>query len=93
MSGFVMSRFNAALLAGLAIASLTIFMPPAAANEYPWCAQYGGNDGDGGRNCGFVSREQCMETIRGMGGFCEPNLFYAGRAERPTKPPRKREND
>ena len=25
---------------------------------------------------GFVSQEQCMETVRGMGGFCEHNLFY-----------------
>jgi hypothetical protein len=45
-------------LATLALAS------PAAAIEYPWCAQYGDEDG-GGRNCGFVSREQCMETIHG----------------------------
>ena len=53
--------------------------PARAAIEYPWCAQYGGGQGGGGgRNCGFVSYEQCMETSRGMGGFCEPNLFYPG---------------
>ena len=65
---------------------------PAAAIEYPWCAQYGG-EGGGGRNCGFVSYEQCMETVRGMGGFCERNLFYTGAAERPAKPARKHRND
>ena len=85
-----MTRFNSALFAAVAMAALAW---PAAAIEYPWCAQYGGDDGDGGRNCGFVSREQCMETVRGMGGFCEQNLFYTGSAERPTEPARKRRND
>jgi hypothetical protein len=73
-------------LATLALAS------PAAAIEYPWCAQYTGEDG-GGRNCGFSTIEQCMDTVRGMGGSCEPNLFYKGPAERPAKPERKRRND
>lgn len=88
-----MTRFQAALIAVVAIAAMTALTGPAAAIEYPWCAQYGGDDGDGGRNCGFVSREQCMETVRGMGGFCEPNSFYTGAAERPAKPARKRRND
>ena len=85
-----MTRFNSALFAAIAIAAMAALARPAAAIEYPWCAQYsGGEDGGGGRNCGFVSREQCMETIRGMGGFCEQNLFYTGPAERPTKHARK----
>ena len=64
-----------------AIASLpTLPTPVRAAIEYPWCAQYGGGTNGGGRNCGFVSYEQCMETSRGMGGFCERNLFYPGSA-------------
>ena len=65
---------------------------PAAAIEYPWCAQYTGRGG-GGRNCGFVSYAQCMETVRGMGGFCEPNAFYSGTAERHVKRPRKYSDD
>jgi hypothetical protein len=87
-----MTRFNAALSAAIAIAALAVFARPAAAIEYPWCAQYG-NGGDGGRNCGFVSYEQCMETVRGIGGFCERNLFYTGPAERPAKRTRKRHDD
>ena len=79
-------------LTALAALAMLALASPVAAIEYPWCAQYGGEDG-GGRNCGFVSREQCMDTIRGMGGFCEPNLFYKGAAERPAKPERKRRND
>jgi Protein of unknown function (DUF3551) len=88
-----MTRFNSALLAIVAIAAMAALARPAAAIEYPWCAQYGGTDGDGGRNCGFVSYEQCMETVRGMGGFCERNLFSTGPTERPAKPTRKRRND
>ena len=88
-----MTRFNSALFAAVAIAAMAALARPAAAIEYPWCAQYSGDEGDGGRNCGFVSREQCMETVRGMGGFCERNLFYTGAAERPAKPARKRRND
>jgi hypothetical protein len=88
-----MTRFNSALFAAVAIAAMAALARPAAAIEYPWCAQYSGDEGDGGRNCGFVSREQCIETVRGMGGFCERNLFYTGPTERPAKPARKRRND
>ena len=67
------------LLALAALAAASAFAPPPAqAVEYPWCAQYGGRGGDGGRNCGFVSFEQCMATVSGIGGFCERNLFYKG---------------
>ena len=57
-----MTRFNSALFAAVAIAAMAALARPAAAIEYPWCAQYGGDDG-GGRNCGFVSYEQCLSLI------------------------------
>ena len=47
----------------------------AASDPYPWCAQYGR---DGGRNCGFVTLQQCLDTISGIGGGCERNTFYTG---------------
>lgn len=47
----------------------------ATAQNYPWCAYYGGRDG-GGTNCGFTSFEQCMQTLSGMGGFCARNTQY-----------------
>jgi Protein of unknown function (DUF3551) len=62
--------------------------PARAAIEYPWCAQYGGEGAD--LNCGFVSVEQCMETVRGAGGFCVPNLFYPGPASETSPSKRKR---
>ena len=87
-----MTKISSALFETIVFVALAAPIP-AAAIEYPWCAQYSGDDGDGGRNCGFVSQEQCMETVRGMGGFCEHNLFYTGAPERPAKPPRKRRNE
>ncbi len=88
-----MSKFNAALLTAFAIVATTALVWPAAAIEYPWCAQYGGKDGGNGRNCGFTTYQQCMETVSGIGGYCERNLFYPGRAERPAKSTRRRGND
>ena len=72
------------------IASLpTLVTPVRAEIEYPWCAQYSGGEEGGGRNCGFSTLEQCRATISGMGGFCEPNLFYPGSASDTSQ--RKRE--
>ena len=45
------------------------------AQNYPWCAIYGGFD-DGGTNCGFTTLQQCMDTARGMGNLCQPNTQY-----------------
>jgi len=49
---------------------------PAVAQNYPWCAQYSGGRSGGGMNCGFVSFDQCMATVRGIGGFCIRNNTY-----------------
>jgi hypothetical protein len=51
--------------------------PPAQAQNYPWCARYGGGRG-GAQNCGFVSFDQCMATVRGIGGYCARNPQYFG---------------
>jgi hypothetical protein len=60
------------VFAALVVVGATVTGTPAQAQEYPWCAQYGG----GGRNCGFISWNQCMAARSGNGGFCERNLFY-----------------
>jgi hypothetical protein len=90
-----MTRFNSALAAGLAIAAMSSFSQPAAAAaiEYPWCASYGDMDGGGGKNCGFVSYEQCMMTARGAGGSCDRNLFYPGTTEQPQRVQHKRQRN
>ena len=47
----------------------------AEAQTYPWCAVYSGELG-GSKNCGFTTFEQCMATVRGLGGFCSQNPQY-----------------
>lgn len=45
-----------------------------AATYRPWCVEYMGR---GGRNCGFVSYEQCrMTATPGTGGVCVQNPWY-----------------
>lgn len=69
------------LVMGIAGATLAGSMSgPAQAREYPWCARYDWTT----QNCGFVSFQQCLATISGIGGRCEPNPFYQ------AAPPRKR---
>jgi len=63
-------RFLLTLGIGLACA-----MSGARAQNYPWCAEYGG-DMSGSTNCGFVSFDQCMATVSGIGGVCVLNNRY-----------------
>ena len=66
------------LIAG---AFVLIAQTSAAAQErqYPWCARYDWTT----YNCGFVSFNQCLATISGVGGRCEPNpRFVAGEPRR-----------
>ena len=37
----------------------------------PWCAYLGGFGGN--FDCAYYSLEQCLETARGLGGYCSPN--------------------
>ena len=59
----------------------------AQAQNYPWCAIY--DVGDVAYNCGFISREQCMATVRGIGGFCNANTQYVPPAVYPVPRARK----
>ena len=45
------------------------------AQNYPWCAYYGGKEG-GGTNCGFTTFQQCLDTVSGIGGSCNVNTQY-----------------
>jgi hypothetical protein len=75
-----------------AIASLPVLATPVRAEiEYPWCAQYSGGEMGGGRNYGLSTLDQCRATISGIGGFCEPNLFYPGSASDTSQNKRKRQ--
>jgi hypothetical protein len=56
------------------LAAIVPISTPADAQSYPWCAYY--SNGFSGENCGFVTYEQCMTTLSGMGGFCARNTQY-----------------
>jgi hypothetical protein len=56
----------------------------AQAQNYPWCAQYSGRALGGAMNCGFVSFEQCMATVTGIGGFCVRNTALVNQASTTT---------
>jgi hypothetical protein len=79
-------RIVLALVAVLLVGSA---VEPAKADPYRWCAQYAGGDmGGGGTSCFFITWEQCMAAVSGVGGFCEPNQFYDGRpVVTPEDPP------
>ena len=57
---------------------------PAAATNYPWCTT-GASQEFGGRNCGFVTREQCMQAASGNGQFCDFNPFHDPRFSAPER--------
>jgi hypothetical protein len=43
--------------------------------SYPWCSKAIGRGG-GATSCYFTSREQCMSTVSGKGGFCIQSPYY-----------------
>ncbi len=62
----------AAMTAALSVPAA---VPAHAQTNYPWCAHYGNGTG-GAMNCGFTTFQQCLDTVRGIGGFCERNDWY-----------------
>lgn len=64
-----------ALAALLLAASALAPRPAAAAFNYPWCALYAQSGGV--RSCAFATFEQCLDTVRGIGGYCAPNPLIA----------------
>jgi Protein of unknown function (DUF3551) len=63
----------------LANAALMDAADPASAQSpysYPWCSR--GAKSSSSNNCYFNSKEQCMQTISGIGAFCFANPYYRG---------------
>ena len=76
----------------IVVAGLTLtasIQPSAAMVIYPWCANYGGSGkgGYGASSCGFVLFKQCLATMRGNGGSCDPNPWYSPYPPPPTYAP------
>ena len=69
-------RFSLFIL--VVLAAIIGIEKSAEAQSYPWCAYYdmGGFGGGGATNCGWATFEQCLATVRGIGGSCGPNPMY-----------------
>ena len=67
----------AALMLG-GIAPLVVPHGSAAqsAYDYPWCAVY--TNRSGAQACYYTSYQQCMATMRGIGGTCIESPYYRG---------------
>jgi hypothetical protein len=67
-------------LTGLSLAALACPSVAQSAYDYPWCALRAGRSG--GQSCYFMTYEQCMETLSGIGGSCIRSPYYRGPAPR-----------
>ena len=56
------------------LASVTAISTRADAANYPWCARYAKDAG--GESCGFITFEQCLADVSGVGGYCALNTQY-----------------
>lgn len=80
----VMLALGAALFGGAASIS------PAAAQDFPWCAQGGELDYPG--ECAYQTYEQCQASVSGRFLYCGQNpRFLFGQAPQPVpqEPPRR----
>lgn len=81
-------RFGQALLA--AALGLRLGGPGAMAQApttpTDWCASVQGPDG-GYVSCGYVSYDQCVAALSGIGGVCHPNPQRGGTAPRTPSGP------
>jgi hypothetical protein len=84
----IMNRRRSTRLPALTVVFITatLFGESQAAAEQsaytsPWCAVYNINGGT--PQCGFVTREQCLLTISGIGGTCVENVSNHGAAVPP----------
>ena len=53
------------------LALLFLVATTGNAHAAPWCAFYSAST----YNCGFHTYEQCLATVRGVGGWCRQNFF------------------
>jgi hypothetical protein len=74
------------ILSLLIAAALLGEMQAASAQSptsYPWCAKSYKMD-TSAISCYFTSREQCMTTLSGLGGYCFESLYYHSPLAKPT---------
>ena len=77
------------VFAAIVLLTLGAAVQPAKADPYQWCAIFSGDLG-GVRSCSFFTMEQCLATVSGVGGFCQPNPWYTGGASADPRRNRRR---
>lgn len=86
-------RMLRAFLAIAALVTVTTAGHAQSAYDYPWCALYSGRDGPGATSCYYTSREQCMQTLSGIGGTCIRSPYYGHGPGSDTRQPRRGSRD
>ena len=63
------------IFATLTLVTVVLIQPGLgqAVPYWPWCSQYTGDNW--AQSCAFTSWEQCMATVRGIGGWCYANPY------------------
>jgi len=56
---------------GLVVAALAIDARASGADAAAFCAWYDAYTHD----CGYYTFQQCLDTIRGVGGYCARNVY------------------
>ena len=75
------------IFAMLAFTTVMTIQPAANAVPYwQWCSQYFSRGTS--HACAFSSWEQCMDTVRGIGGYCYTNPYSSPLPAWLTKPSR-----
>jgi hypothetical protein len=82
-------RLTHLVFATAALLAATTAGHAQSAYDYPWCAIYGGRDGAGATSCYYATREQCMQTLSGIGGTCIRSPYYGHGPRSDQKTPRR----
>ena len=80
--------FLSLLVAAAALAGASQTASAQSPYSYPWCAKYFTWSTPTG--CYYASKELCMQTVSGIGGYCYLNPAYRGPNAGATRPLHKR---
>jgi hypothetical protein len=76
------------IVAAAVIAGATRTASAQSPNSYPWCAKV--ITRTAATSCYYATKELCMLTISGVGGYCYQNPGYSGPAIRAVQPRHRR---
>jgi len=75
---------RSAIAPSVFLATIFVFAAGSADAQNPsWCAIM---DNDGTTQCAYSSQQQCLETVRGIGGECILNPAGSAPQSAPTQP-------